>query len=194
MMRSSFRTKTWEERKATKLRRETLAREKLALQHKIAGLNPEEKRWERLRGWPTWLPKRAWRDLGWDALREEDWDSFLDDAANKVGHCNASWHCNVTTGSLEGWFDRIWFYNRTFVPAELKARGISGRANKPSAAQWVFINAAIASGWPVKVWLLPDDLPEAWTTLTGKPWDECPYAQELNHWKETHDVRTHPAT
>ena len=111
-------------------------------------------------------------------MSEADWDGTLQDWSMKLGSWSQTFHVYNSSRSAPGWFDRVWLKPGTALFVELKVRYRNGTANRLSKEQMAFQSAGALAGLDVRHWLFPDDCVEAWETLTGRPWAECPYVAE----------------
>lgn len=124
---------------------------------------------------------RVWR---WPAswMSEKDWQGTVEDWALFGDRDAVFWHCRTgdDSRSKRGWFDlSIAQPNRKYgVLTELKVRDRKGDAGEVKADQQTFLYAFTLAGYNVALWTFPDEAFTAWTALTGRSWEECPYYAE----------------
>ena len=117
-------------------------------------------------------------------MLEKDWDSTLQDWAasykKNIGQklYTKAFHVTSKIVTEKGWFDFVWMGPAGTLFTEHKVRYQNGAANQLSVWQKEFFATAHEAKADARAWLWPDDAEDAWTTLTGLPWEACPYARE----------------
>jgi hypothetical protein len=130
----------------------------------------------------THLVDQRGRQWAWpqpEHMTEAAFDDTLLDWGFKLGGMLKAWHCRVPQESLEGWVDWVYLFRGRGVFSENKVRDRHGDAPPPSKFQNAFISCLLLAGFDARQWTYPDDVWEAWETLTRRPAEECPY------WAET---------
>lgn len=130
----------------------------------------------------THLIDRRGRKWAWPRpvhMTEAAFDDTLLDWGFKLGGMTKAWHCRNPQESLEGWPDWVYLFRGRGVLSENKVRLANGEHPPLRKAQKGFLAALILAGFDARQWSFPDDVWEAWETLTGLPVEDCPY------WKET---------
>lgn len=112
-------------------------------------------------------------------LTEAEFDATLLDWGYKRGGMLKAWHCANPQQGITGWLDWVYLFRGRGPMSENKARDLKGDCPPPSKRQKAFIACLRLAGYDARQWTFPDDVWEAWETLTERPVEECPY------WAET---------